>query len=349
MTTVSQMRPGRSDQQRPPRPVLPDAPLCASHSAGEEAEGRYWCNAVGSGLAVMAGLAPHLDLMSASIVHLPERTAHTRPAVAAYLAAVKQLAASWRAGMRPALLGAGEALAACGASVAQAARKAVATGDAAPAKPTSGPGLALARRMGLAIGLLEQLAGHCREGLDQVARASTALEADTLQLAQRLQSDQLHALVLSQQASTLQSKLDDATMRQHAYWLLGPHAEQIRQEIAMHSSAREGVRRQLDHLRAEQAVTQAETRYLEHLLPSLSTYLAAMDRFSGALRATVGGSRALQEGWGPANRAGQAAAATGEATLAAAVPRWRALGQTVASLRCPPRGSGIMTPGGYRT
>lgn len=338
MRTVTQSQPGRSlplPPRRPGRGTGASAP-----AASPDNEGTYWCAAVGSSLSVIAGLAPHLDVMSASIVHLPERTAFTRPAVSAYLAMLKTVAGHWIDTLRPALLEAGLALASTGTGVTQgAARKGVAART---------PGLtpALVRRMAGAVGQLEVLSAACHDSLEQMGRASRTLETDTIDLTQRLQADQVHALLLAQQASTLQSKLDDATMRQHAYWLLGPHAEQIRQEIAMHSSAREGVRRQLDHLRAEQAATQAEARYLQHLLPSLSTYLAAMDRLDSALRAALGGSRALLALW----RTLPADASPGSAdALAAAAPHWEALAATVGGLRRPPQGSGIMTPDGCRT
>jgi chromosome segregation ATPase len=312
MSSVTALRPRAALRRLPPRSMLPGP------------DGLFWCPAVGSALGIMAELAPHLDTLSASIGHLPERITSTRPAVGDYLGAVKTLATSWHARTRPALQQLAAALAAVAASVSHGAERKGAASTT------------LVRRMASAILQLEKLTGEFQDGLGRMAQASGALDSDTVSLSERLQADQVHALLLSQQASTLQAKLDDATMRQHAYWLLGPHAEQIRQEIAMHNSAREGVRRQLDHLRAEQAALQCEARYLQQLLPSLGSYLAGLDRFGASLRAALGASRALLGQWRalhaePDEAPGQAAACE----LAAAAPHWEGLAASLASLRKP--------------
>lgn len=324
MSTVTALRPRAAPGRMPPaRPgALPPG-----------ADGTFWCAAVGTSLRVVAELAPHLDTLSASIGHLPECGAVTRPAVSAWLGSVKLLAASWHERTRPALHELAGALGAIAAAFSH-------TGG--PADGAVGP--ALVRRMAGAVTLLGKLAREFDQGLGRMTQASGELDASTAALGERLQADQVHALLLSQQASTLQAKLDDATMRQHAYWLLGPHAEQIRQEIAMHNSAREGVRRQLDHLRAEQAAIQAEAHYLQHLLPSLSSYLAGLDRFGAALHAALGASRALLGQW----RA-LAAHGSGVDGQAAAAPHWQALAATVTGLRRPARGTGARKPDGYRT
>lgn len=345
MSSVTQLRPAQGMAPPPGRAPARDDD--------------FWCDAVGSGLSVMVELSTHLDIMSASIARLPQPAALTRPAVARYLASVKALAQHWRERFRPGLEGAADALASTGACIMHPTLRRNHAASTARARGALPP--ALARRMASAIALLQPLSAELSDALDQMARASHELDADSVRLTERLQADQVHALMLSQQASTLQSKLDDATMRQHAYWLLGPHAEQIRQEIAMHGSAREGVRRQLDHLRAEQIATEAEARYLQHLLPSLSTYLAALDRLGGALRATLGGSRALLGSWRQGDAAPDGAApegaapgggAPGDALLARlhdAAPHWEALAALASRLHRPAAGAGITTPGGCRT
>lgn len=332
MSTVSEPRPQPRLRVVPPQAI------------GAPNDGSFWCAAIGSGLTVVVELALHLDIMSASIAHLPQRTALTRPAVGHYLDAVKTLADNWRARLRPALATTADALASAGACITGQALRKSGTPRARSAKPAGALVPVVSRRLDSAIVLLDAMSSELNQALELITRASRELDSDTVQLTQRMQADQVHALMLSQQASTLQSKLDDATMRQHAYWLLGPHAEQIRQEIAMHSSAREGVRRQLDHLRAEQTAAQAEARYLQHLLPSLSTYLAALDRLGAALRAILGGSRALLGSWRE-----QAATDDLSAQLLAAAPHWQALALTAERLRQPVQGCGIMTPDGCRT
>jgi hypothetical protein len=182
-----------------------------------------------------------------------------------------------------------------------------------------------------------------------MAGATGDLQTDTQLVSERLQSDHVHAFLLSQHASSLQSKLDDATVRQDAYWLQGPHAEQIRLEIAMHSAALEGVRRQLDHLHAEQAATRAEAHYLQKLMPSLAGYLGALDRIAGAIHASHAGSGALLAELQELKRLlaeEPEAAGDVEAQLVAALPQWRTLAASAARLR---PGYGVRTRGARRT
>lgn len=311
------------------------------------AEGMFWCPAAGSALSVMAELAPHLDTLSASIGHLPECNAIARPAVGAYVGSVKLLASGWHERTRPALQELAETLGAIAAGVSHAGERR--GGARQRERPASAISPTLVRRMAGAVALLGRLWSDIDQGLARMAQASGALDSSTCALSERLQADQVHALLLSQQASTLQAKLDDATMRQHAYWLLGPHAEHIRQEIAMHNSAREGVRRQLDHLRAEQAAMQAEARYLQHLLPSLASYLAGLDRFGAALRTALDGNRALLGQWRALqNKRASLPGETAAVQLSESAPHWEALAATVAGLRRPARDAGARKPGGYQ-
>ncbi|WP_426101208.1 hypothetical protein [Massilia sp. TSP1-1-2] len=300
-------------------------------------DGAFWCGAIGAGACIMVELAFHVDLLSRAIVRLPETSAVARPAVTRYLATVKTLASNWSRHTRPALLEAVEALTHVGASLARPftmealANRRVDGGQAATRVVQ-----ALLRRMGAPAASLQMLAADLDEQLGNMAGATRELESDTLLLSERLQADHVHTFLLSQQASTLQSKLDDATMRQDAYWLQGPHAEQIRQEIALHRSALEGVRRQLDYLQAEQASNRGEAHYLQNLMPSLSGYLNALERMAGGIRAAQAGAasmlyelhelkRVLAEepnGVGPV-----------EAQLRTALTQWRALAASADRLR----------------
>ena len=300
-------------------------------------DGAFWCGAIGAGAAIMVDLTVHIDVLSHSISQLPGNTAASRPAVANYLAMVKALAAAWSTRTRPALSEALDALAHVGVSLGQPfTLEAIANcridGSRAAAKVVDGT----LRRLAVPAKALAALAHDFDALLASMACATGDLQADTQLVSERLQSDHVHAFLLSQHASSLQSKLDDATVRQDAYWLQGPHAEQIRQEIAMHSAALEGVRRQLDYLHTEQAVTRAEAHYLQKLMPSLAGYLGALERIAGAIRATGAGSSALLAELRELKRLlaeEPHAASDAEAQLRAALPQWRNLVTGTARLR----------------
>jgi hypothetical protein len=194
----------------------------------------------------------------------------------------------------------------------------------------------LRRRLALPASGLHALAASADALLAPIACVTSELQTDTQLVSERLQSDHVHAFLLSQQASALQSKLDDANLRQDAYWLQGPHCEHIRQEIALHSSALEGVRRQLDHLHAGQAALRAEAHFLQKLMPSLTLYLGALERVAGALRATLAGTGAVLAELDELERLlpqGAHVAPGAAADLRAALPQWRALAATVERLR----------------
>jgi hypothetical protein len=318
-------------RQRAARPLgLPFADLPGP-------DGAFWCGAIGAGAGIMVELAEHLDALSHSILQLPERTHGTRPAVRNYLSAVKSLARAWTERTRPALLDALGALAHAGTSLSHAyVLEAFANPGADGGKGATRVVCALRRRLALPASALHALAASYDALLDPMACVTSELEADTQLVSQRLQSDHVHAFLLSQQASALQSKLDDANLRQDAYWLQGPHCEHIRQEIALHSSALEGVRRQLDHLHAEQAALRAEGHILQKLMPSLALYLGAIERVSGALRATLSGTGAVLAELDELERTfpqGAHVAASAAADLRAALPQWRALAATAERLR----------------
>ena len=311
-------------------------------------DGAFWSGAIGAGACIMVELTFHLDLLSRSISRLPAAAPASRPAVAHYLATVQALAQGWMARTRPALMEAVDALTQVGASLALpftlealASRRLDAGQGAARVLET------LLRRLAAPGASLQALAAELDAQLDAMAQATGALESDTLLVSERLQSDHVHTFLLSQQASTLQSKLDEAAMRQDAYWLQGPHAEQIRQEIALHRSALDGVRRQLDHLQAEQAATRAEAHYLQNLMPSLSGYLGALERMAGGIRATRAGAAGMLGALQALQRtlAEEADCGGAEAQLRAALPQWRRLAANTARLRP----GHTTTRAGYRT
>lgn len=317
------------------------------------ADGAFWCGAIGAGAGIMVELAVHLDVLSHGIGRLPESSAPSRPAVANYLAMVKQLAAGWSTETRPRLTAAIEALAHVGTSLGQSftlealANRGVDGGRAA-ARVLD----ALLRRLAAPRAALAALGAQFEDQLAGMACATRDLQSDIVMVSERLQSDHVHAFLLSQQANALQSKIDDASMRQDAYWLQGPHSEQIRQEIALHSRALEGVRRQLDHLHAEQGTTRADAHYLQNLMPSLTAYLGALDRIGAAIRAARTGTETVLAQLKELKRtlAGPAPAGwDADLQLRAALPRWRELAADAARLAPSRPHPAPRTRGGRRT
>lgn len=345
----------RNSTAEQPRQVGATRPKGLPFDGQPGPDGAFWCGAIGAGACIMVELAFHIDLLSRAIARLPDSSAAARPAVLRYLATIKTLARGWGTLTRPALLEAVEALTHVGASLAQpftldAIANRCLDGGQGAARVVD----ALLRRLAVPAAALQALACDVGEQLGGVACATRELESDTLLLSERLQADHVHTFLLSQQASTLQSKLDEATMRQDAYWLQGPHSEQIRQEISLHRSALEGVRRQLDHLQAEQGATRAEAHYLQNLMPSLACYLGALERMAGAIRATQAGAASVLAELHELKRAlaeEPEAAGSAAAQLRAALPQWRALATNAARLRpgYVPKSSGARTRGGCRT
>lgn len=309
---------------------LQTQPTPAARHAGA-GDNPFWCPSIGSGCVAIAALAGHIDVLSQRIAELPVRAAVTRPVVGQYLSMIRTLAACWQARSRPALAGTLDALALVGASLEQA--HAQGTLDL-PRKERARMADAVARRLAAPAASLATLDADLGSYLAQMARASGELECDTALVTERVQSDAVHAFLLSQQASALQSRLDDANVRQRATWLLGPHAQHVREEITLHGSALEGVRRQLAQLQAEQSATRAEADYLQGLLPSLSTYLAAFERMGAAIAAAHAGTATLRgamQDLVPALAAGHAPGTE----LAAALPHWAAVAQAAAKIRMP--------------
>ncbi len=319
--------------------VLPPS-LAGAASLGDGAtDNVFWCDGIGNGAAAIVQLCAPIDSMSTRIGQLPVRPALTRPVVGQYLSMLKTLAAAWGTRTRPALLLAMAGLGHFGDSVGQSWTIEALAGRRADNGRAAVRVLdALLRRLAAPLAAFGNLNTDFGSYLSQMAAASGELEADTELVTQRLETDGVHAFLLSQQASTLQSKLDEETARADAWWLLGPHAEPLRHDISLHAAALEGVRRQLDNLRAEQAATRAEADYLQSLLPTLSTYLSAVDRMGAAIEAVHAGLVRLQHDLLPLKaQMATAPASAGDAELdiSAALPRWRALSAGAAGLKRP--------------
>lgn len=299
------------------QPVAP--PLHGGDPHEAEAEGPFWCAAIGSGAAAALALAPQIDQLAQRAAQLPVRASLTRPVVGQYLSMVKTLAAAWQLHNRPALVAALRELAHFGAALGQSA-------------PQAGAPATLQRRLAAPLAAFEALGADFASYLAQMARVSGELDADTRLVTQRLQADQVHVFLLSQHATLLQGKLDQGGLRGHACWLVGPPDQAVRQEQALHASALEGVRRQLEQLHAEQAATMAEADYLQGLLPTVAPYLAAVDRLGAGIDAVVAGTRVL--GARLAGLADEPDSVAGAARqLAAALPHWQALAASAAALQ----------------
>lgn len=285
-----------------------------------DAESPFWCAAIGHGAAAVLELAPAIDQLSQRAAQLPLRATLTRPVVGQYLCMVKTLAAAWNLHNRPALVASLRALARFGDSVGQARAEATALA-------------ALQGRLAAPLAAFEALGFDFASYLAQMARVSGELDADTRLVTQRLQADQVHVLLLSQQAALLQGKLDQGGVRGHTCWLVGPPDQAMRQERARHASALEGVRRQLEQLHAEQASTMAEADYLQGLLPTVAPYLAAVDQLGAGIDAIVAGARVLDARLATLAQASAAERADGGAQLAAALAQWHTLAASLTGLQ----------------
>ena len=313
--------------------VLP-IPVCDPQDA--EAEGPFWCGAIGAGAGAVLELVPRIDLLAQRAAQLPVCASLTRPVVGQYLCMVKTLAAAWQLHSRPALLAALEGLQHFGASVGQPfALEAVSGRCADNGRAALRVADALQRRLAAPLAAFKALGADFASYLAQMARVSGELDADTRLVTQRLQADHVHVFLLSQQASALQGKLEHASMREHAGSLVGPPDQALREESAFNACALEGVRHQLEQLRAEQAATLAEADYLQGLMPSVAPYLAAVDRLGGGIDAMLAGARVL--GTRLANLKQTLAAAAPDAAVelqqAAALPHWQALAAAAAGLQ----------------
>lgn len=303
--------------------------------------GMFWNPGIGLGVSVILALGPDIDSLSQRIGQLPAPPGTSRPRVGQYLFMVKTLAAAWVTRSRPGLESAlnglrhfGEGLAAQDAPPLDTALLNMANG-----RPSSGPGAArlidgLVRRLAAPAEALEAVDTDFGSYLAQMASASADLETDTVRVTQRMQADHVHAFILAQQVNTLQGKLAEARARCHSHWLPGPEAEAARKDSAAHGGALDGVMRQLEHIRADQAAMMTEAAYLQGLLPTLSAYLGGVDRMGAGIHAALVGTRALRADLDQLKNAllaGPANSAEAHAQLHASLPAWRALAAGVAA------------------
>ena len=291
----------------------------------------FWSAALGVGVNVIVSQIGDVDALSRRIGTLPPRSDPRRALVGAYLGMMQLLAAAWLQRTRPALLVALRSI--------HAYTEQLLTHEAPLLSDALAPaGLArdeaarlvntLITRLDLAVHALESIDRDFGGYLTHMAGASGELETDTVLVTQRLQADHVHASILARQVSTIQDRLDQARLRQHGHWPLGPQAEQLRREVAAQSAALDCTRRQVEQIRAEQVATLAEATFLQQLLPTLSSYLAGVDRMGAGIRATLSGTQALQAQLGELTEAMQGDGASvllAQGQLAAALPHWRNL------------------------
>ncbi|HEY0065573.1 MAG TPA: hypothetical protein VGC21_25885 [Telluria sp.] len=289
----------------------------------------FWCAALGEASTEMPEMASRIDALSRDMARLPVRAALTRPVVGQYLSMVRTLAAAWQARSRPALGAAFGMLAFVGRSMAEPPILAQLQKRTTAPQAVDG----LRRRMAAPLAAFDALGADLASYLAQMARASLELESDTALVTERLQADGVHAFLLSQQASALQSRLDDAGLRQDAHWL-GPHAGHLRQEIVLHASALEGVRRQLAQLQSEQAATRAEADYLQSMLPALAAYLGAVESMGAAIDTLRDGAARTSHALALlATELAHAGPGQAVAQLEAALPRWAAVAGAASALQ----------------
>lgn len=275
-------------------PPLARAAPEARHWLHLKLESAFWCQAIGTGALATQELRTQIDALSLRVAALPIHVSVTRPVVGQYLVTLKRLANAWTGRNKQALDGAMAGLLHFGAGLAQAATvDALSESGADNGRAARSTLDALQRRLEAPQAALAALDADLTSYLRHMALASAELELDTRLVTEQLQAGAVQALSLSQLASTLQGRLDDARRQEHAHAPAGPHTLGLSQEICLHASALEGVRRQLDPLRAEQAATQAEASYLGTLMPVLSPYLAVLERMGAAVASLLAGTCAV--------------------------------------------------------
>jgi hypothetical protein len=283
----------------------------------------FWTAGVQVGINLILSQLDDIDHLSRRIRAMPPSAGARREAVDDYLGTIGQLADAWLDTSRPALLQALRGLRAFAERLMHIDAGQL-EGEPHPASIRLLDDMTV--RVGDSAGLLERLNLALGGHLERMALASGDLETDTVLVTQRLQADQVHAAMLSQQLDTLRERIGDARQRQHGHWPLGSQAEQLRREIATQNAALDSARRQLERIRACQAVTLAEAAYLQQLLPTLSGYLAGVDRMGAGIDTAVLGLRALQSRLRELlalQLAGRGALQ--RADLDAALPHWRQL------------------------
>ena len=307
--------------------------------ARARADSAFWAGAIGVGVNVILAQIADADTLSANIMALPPRKAGHRAVVGQYLGVVQLLATAWPSRSKPALLLAlaalqsfaerltdHEGLQLCGAFAGMNAGGSHSASDAARLIGQ------VAARLDFPIRAFDAINSDFGSYLGQMAAASSDLEVDTVLVTQRLQADHVHASVLTQQIEAVQARLQETRQRQQHHWPLGQHADLMRQDAAAHNAALDSARRQLEQLRADQAALLAEAAHLQMLLPTLSAYLAGIDRMAAGINAALAGALALQVQLSELNDtvlSAPGSAASAATQLANALPHWRAVSATM--------------------
>ena len=304
-------------------------------AARPHGDSAFWSGAIGVGVNLILAQIAEVDTLSANIMALPPRKTGHRAVVGQYLGIVQLLATAWPSRSKPALLLALAALPTfaerltehegpqlCGAFAGMNAGGNHAAVDAARLIGQ------VAARLDFPIRAFDAINSDFGSYLGQMAAASSDLEVDTVLVTQRLQADHVHASVLTQQIEAVQTRLEETRQRQQHHWPLGQHAELMRQDAAAHHAALDSAQRQLEQIRADQAALLTEAAHLQLLLPTLSAYLAGIDRMAAGINAALAGALALQVQLSELNDTvlgapGSAAAAATQ--LANALPHWRAM------------------------
>jgi hypothetical protein len=272
----------------------------------------FWHGAVGNAMDALPELAARSDLLAQRVTQLPMSSILTRPVVGQYLSMVKTLASAWPLHSRPALLAAVESLLHVGQALGPEAAVAHSAGQGRAVLRVAE---ALQRRLAAPTTAFAALGADLASYLAQMGRITTELDADTRLVTERLQADQVHVFLLSQQASQLQS-------RPGAGGLLAPDGPlaQVHAELAQ--------------LHAAQAATRAEADYLQAMLPVVAPYLAVATQMGQAIVAMVDALQALGMGLASLQHSPAGMLAAAATALQSALPHWQA--QAAAAARLQP-------------
>jgi hypothetical protein len=288
---------------------------------------------INAGTTVVSSTLALLDTLSNRIAQLPDVGNNNIPALNQHINAVKSLANAWPTTNRPSLLAAMQQLKGFGDSFISSDAPALQRAFQSMADNQQG---AQQAAVDLTSQIIQKLSGpslavntvthDIGDYLGQLATASSDISGDASTVAQRIQNDQVRSAMLAAQASSLQGKLNDARSRAKWYWLMGPLAALLAQEIDSLASNLSGVIDQLNQIRADQASTLAEENYLQALLPALNAYLTGVNQMGAGINSILAGIQALQSQLGQlkgAIESSPGAGAFASAQLQAAMADWQ--------------------------
>ncbi|PTS99757.1 HBL/NHE enterotoxin family protein [Pseudomonas sp. HMWF006] len=297
---------------------------------------------INAGTMVVLSVTSLLDTLSSKITQLPNVGSNSIPQLNQHISTLKLLANEWPTANKPSLLAAMQQLKEFGDSFIST--DAPTLQKAFQSMSDNNPGAQQAAA-NLTNQIIQKLSGPSQtvnvvthsigEYLSQLANVSSDINGDSAIVAQRIQNDQARSAMLETQANDLQSKLDDARSRAKWYWLMGPLAALLAQEIDSLASNLGGVINQLNEIRSDQANTLAEENYLQALLPALNAYLTGVNQMGAGINSILAGIQALQSQLGQLTGAIESSPGAGtfaNAQLQAALIDWRDISEKLSQL-----------------